>query len=238
MINLSLDETHHIKNSLPLYSTRYKRVMSFHNGIAPVETDKEAFFINEDNKMIFNRVFIKAYGFYENLSAVKDKDGWFHIDTNGQDVYKIRYSWVGNFGESKCVVRDFDNNYFHIDKNGKRIYSQNYIYTGDYKYGIAVVINKDGKSTHIDSKGKILHGKLFDELNIFHKGYAIAKDSNGYFHIDKKGNELYTQRYKKIEDFYNGCALATTFENKKIILNEDELTELQLTKQIIKVIKR
>lgn len=230
---ISLDETHHIKDGLPLYETRYTRVMSFHNGIAPVEVDNQAFFIDENNNKLFNRTFIKAYGFYENISAVKDKDGWFHIDIYGSDIYTQRYDWVGNFGESRCVVRDSNNNYFHIDTNGKRVYQQNYNYTGDFKYGIAVVVNQDGKSTHIDSEGNILHGKYFDELNIFHKGYAIAKDKNGYFHIDKKGDALYSKRYMKIEDFYNGCALATTFENNKIVLSESELTVQEITKPII-----
>ena len=229
MVTLSLDETYHIEDNKPLYKTRYKRVMSFHNGIAPVETESESFFIDMNNRQLFNRTFIKAYGFYEKLSAVKDKDGWFHIKIDGDDLYKNRYSWVGNFGENRCVVRDFNNNYFHIDKEGKRVYSQNYNYTGDFKYGIAVIIGKDGKSTHIKSDGVLLHGKFFNELNIFHKGFAIVKDNIGYFHINKKGEELYTQRYKKIEDFYNGYALATTFDNSKIVLDEVSLKELQIT---------
>ena len=233
MVTLSLDETCHIKDNKPLYKTRYKRVMSFHNGIAPVETQSESFFIDMNNRQLFNRTFIKAYGFYEKLSAVKDKDGWFHIRIDGDDLYQNRYSWVGNFGENRCVVRDFNNNYFHIDEEGKRVYSQNYNYTGDFKYGIAVIIGKDGKSTHIKSDGVLLHGKFFNELNIFHKGFAITKDNIGYFHINKSGDELYTQRYKKIEDFYNGYALATTFDNAKIVLDEVSLKELQITQSKI-----
>ena len=229
MVTLSLDETYHIKDNIPLYKTRYKRVMSFHNGIAPVETESESCFIDMRNRQLFNRIFIKAYGFYEKLSAVKDKDGWFHIKIDGDDLYKNRYSWVGNFGENRCVVRDVNNNYFHIDEEGKRVYSQNYNYTGDFKYGIAVIIGKDGRSTHIKSDGVLLHGKFFNELNIFHKGFAIAKDNIGYFHINKKGDELYAQRYTKIEDFYNGYALATTFDNAKIVLDEVSLKELQIT---------
>jgi hypothetical protein len=229
MLTISLDETHHIKNDKPLYDIRYKRVMNFHNGIAPVETDKEVFFINEENEKLFNRVFKKAYGFYEGKSAVKDKDGWFHIDLNGNDLYSQRYSWVGNFNENRCVVRDFENNYFHIDEYGNVVYKEKYSYVGDFKYGIAVVINDKG-STHIDRNGNLLHKIYFEELNIFHKGYAIAKVKDGYFHINKQGNKLYKQRYKKLEDFYNGCALATTFDDNKIVLNEEDFTTLQITK--------
>jgi len=233
MITISLDETHHLKDTKPLYETRYSRVMSFHNGIAPVELNKESFFIDLNNKKLFNRIFIKAYGFYENLSAVKDAKGWFHIDINGNNLYEARYAWVGNVSEDRCVVRDFNNNYFHIDGFGKRVYPQNYSYTGDFKYGIAVVVNKEGKATHIDRYGKFLHGKFFDELNIFHKGYAIAKDKDGYFHINKQAQELYKKRYQKLEDFYNGCAFATTFENSKVVLNESDFTQLQIAEPII-----
>jgi len=230
MINISFDETHHIKDSKPLYDSRYDRVMSFHNDIAPVELNNESFFIDINNNRLFDRVFLKAYGFYENLASVKDKKGWFHIDINGNNAYKERYSWVGNFSENRCTVRDFNNKYFHIDSKGQRVYTESYNYVGDFKYGIAVVIKDNGKSTHIDSKGKEIHGKEFNELNIFHKGYAIAKDEDGYFHIDKKGNSLYREKYKKLEDFYNGCALATTFENTKIVLNESDYSSLQITK--------
>jgi len=229
MITISLDETYHVKNNKPLYDTRYKKVMSFHNGIAPVEDEKGAFFIDINNNKLFNRIFEKAYGFYEGKAAVKDKSGWFHIDTNGNDVYENRYSWVGNFNENRCVVRDFDDNYFHIDENGKRVYKHNYKYVGDFKYGIAVVIDDSGKSTHIDKFGNLLHGKYFDELNIFHKGFAVAKDEKGYFHINKKGEAIYSQRYQKLEDFYNGYALATTFDGNKVVLNESDFSELKIT---------
>lgn len=228
MINLALDETHHIQNGKALYTTRYKKVMSFHDGIAPVETNQEAFFIDTHNNKLFDRTFLKAYGFYEELSAVQDDKGCFHINSKGEDVYSQRYKWVGNFSEGKCVIRDFDNNYFHIDTKGERIYPSNYCYTGDFKYGIAVVINKEGLSTHMKADGELLHGLYFEELNIFHKGYAIAKDRDGYFHINKKAQALYAMRYKKLEDFYNGYALATTNNCQKVILNEQELTEFQL----------
>lgn len=222
MISISFDETHHIKNNKPLYDRRYKRVMSFHNGIAPVENENESFFINEKNEKQFNMSFIKAYGFYDGLSAVKDKNGWFHIDLDGNEVYSQRYKWVGNFNENKCSVRSIDDKYFHIDIFGKKLYEEEYSYVGDFKYNIAVVIDKNGKSTHIDENGNLIHNKYFDELNIFHKGFAIAKDTKGYFHINKNGDALYDSRYKKLEDFYNGFALATTFDNNKIILNEED----------------
>lgn len=233
MISISFDETHHTEDGKPLYHARYTRVMSFHDNIAPVELDSSAFFININNQKLFNRTFVKAYGFYEGMSAVCDKDGWFHIDTNGNQVYEDRYIWVGNFQENLCVVRDHDNNYFHINRNGERIYKEDYCYTGDFKYSIAVVVNKEGKATHINSQGDTFHNKYFDELDIFHKGFAVAKDYQGYFHINKHGEELYPDRYQKLEPFYNGVSLATNFQNQKIILDEKEFRSIALTEKSI-----
>lgn len=229
MISISLDETHHVQNGNPLYTTRYKKVMSFHDGIAPVETENKAFFIDKHNNKLFGRIFKKAYGFYEGYAAVKDDTGYHHIDTGGKNLYHQRYAWVGNFQEGVSVVKDFEQHYYHIDQHGKRIYSENYCYTGDFKYGIAVVVNSDGKATHICKDGQLLHGEFYDELELFHKGYAVAKESDGYFHIDKHGNVLYNQRYKRLEPFYNGKALATTFDNKKIVLNEEDFSSLEVT---------
>lgn len=203
--------------------------MSFHDGIAPVQSENIAFFINTKNIHQFNRDFEKAYGFYNDISTVKDKNGWFHINKTGQDIHNDRYSWSGNYNENKCIVKDFNDNYFHINPYGERVYSQNYVYAGDFKYNIAVVVDYDGKHTHIKDDGDLLHGKLFNELDIFHKGYAVAKDDKGYFHIDKKGNELYCQRYQKLEDFYNGFSYATSFDNTKVLLDKSEYKEIKIT---------
>jgi hypothetical protein len=233
MITISIDETHHILNDVPLYNTRYTKVMSFHNNIAPVQLKDQAFFINTKNEKLFNCTYLKAYGFYEGFAAVCDEKGWFHIKMNGSHLYSQRYPWIGNFQESLCVVRDCDYNYFHINSEGTRIYQENYSYTGDFKYSIAVVINNKGNSTHINTQGKTLHNKYFEELEIFHKGYAVAKDCQGFFHIDKNGDELYSQRYQKLEPFYNGVALATSFKNQKIIINEKDIEQTILTQEII-----
>lgn len=233
MITISFDETHHILSGVPLYNARYTRVMSFHDNIAPVELNEEAFFINTENEQLFNCTYVKAYGFYEGLAAVCDEEGWFHIKTDGSHLYSQRYTWIGNFQESLCVVRDSANNYFHINREGIRINEENYSYTGDFKYSIAVVVNREGKSTHINSQGKTIHNKYFEELDIFHKGCAVAKDVQGYFHINKNGDELYSDRYQKLEPFYNGVALATDFKNQKIIINEKDITTAILTQEFI-----
>jgi predicted transcriptional regulator len=236
-IQISLDETHHIIDGKPLYETRFQRVMSFHYppGYAPVEKDGESYFINIHGKNVFQRQFKKAFGFYGGIATVADERGFFHIDIQGEDIYQKRYAWAGNYQEGACVVRE--GSYFHIDQEGKPLYSQKYLYVGDYKYGIAVVINDSGLSTHIDKQGKLIHGQYFEELDVYHKGFAIAKDSQGYFHIDKQGKEIYHARYAKLEPFYNGQALAVTHEGIKIIISETGLVTIDSQKIQINKIK-
>ena len=221
-ITISLCETHHKKNSKPLYSKRFDRVQSFHfpPGYAPVEINKTSFFINELGEMVFERIFINAFGFYEGIATVSDKSGFFHINEQGEDIHQHRFKWAGNFQENFCVVQDIKSNlFFHINRKGNNAYQKKYSYTGDYKYGVAVVVNESGLSTHIDTKGKSIHGKYFLQLSVYHKGYAIAKDEYGYFHIDKQGKEIYSNRFSELEPFYNGRAVAIDHYNVKMLIS-------------------
>ena len=130
--------------------------------------------------------------------------------------------------------------FFHIDKKANPIYTGRYAYIGDYRYGIAVTVNQDSLCTHIDDRGKLLHGKYFLELDVYHKGYAIARDDRGYFHIDKSGKVVYGDRYEKLEPYYNGRAIAVDSYGIKLIIS----TAGEILKKIdgrdaeMKVIKR
>ena len=220
-IIISINETHHLSNDKPLYTQRFDKVQSFHFplGYAPVITEQQAFFINTDGEKVFNREFKEAFGFYDNIATVVNENGFFHIDEKGNDIHSEYFLWSGNFQENVCVVQDLTSKqFFHIDKKGNSIYTEKYAYAGDYRYGIAVVTNTDSLCTHIDIKGRLLHGKYFIELDVYHKGYAIAKDKNGYFHINKSGNQLYIYRYSKLEPFYNGRAVAIDHYGIKTII--------------------
>lgn len=220
-ISISFDETYHVYQNKPLYKKRFKKVMSFHEpDVAAVEDDIGAYHINLKGDAIYEKLFFKTFGFYEEKAAVQDETGWYHIDKAGKPIYTARFNWVGNFQENRCAVRDTNGLYFHIKKDGKTVYPQKYNYVGDFKYGIAVVYDEDGYAKHIDKFGKKINELRFEELDIFHKGYAIAKDQDGYFHINKDGRALYSHRFKWVEPFYNGQAFCCKNSEEKVIVNE------------------
>jgi len=220
-VSISMDETHHIYENLPLYNSRFQYVMSYHDpGVAAVQNKDGAFHINLEGNSIYEKKFQKAFGFYEGYAAVSDNSGWYHINVDGESIYKTRYEWIGNFQEERSPVMDKLGSYFHINFDGKTVYKEKYRYVGDYKYGIAVVYLKNGFARHIDLNGNYVHDNIFEELGVFHKGFAIAKDDTGYFHINKKGYQLYKERFKWIEPFYNENSFACTFEGQRVVIDK------------------
>ena len=201
---------------------QWLEALKFHQpGLAPVRDGSGWYHIDLQGKPVYEQRYKRVFGYYFDRAAVIDWDGnWFHIDPKGQRIYAENYAWAGNYQEGLCPVRDFDGNYFHIDLSGRRIYKESYRYTGDFKDGYAAVRLQDGYFMHIDKTGKPLNGKKFLDLGVFHKNFATARDERGWYHIDLDGNELYPQRYQMIEPFYNGFALVTTFDGKKVIINE------------------
>ncbi|MEE9378376.1 MAG: methyltransferase [Candidatus Lokiarchaeia archaeon] len=220
-VYISFDETYHIYKNKPLYERKFMSVMSFHPpGVAAVKDGRHAYHVNLEGEPIYEKRFLKTFGYYSEIAAVNDNSGWYHINFSGIPVYNERYDWVGNFQEETCPVRDIYSHYFHIKKDGSLTYGEKYRYVGDFKYGIAVVYGEDGYAKHIDREGKLIHDRSYEELGVFHKGYAIAKDEDGYLHINKKGEPLYNQRYQGVEPFYNGFSLVSNQYGQKMIIDE------------------
>jgi hypothetical protein len=220
-IQVSEDNTHFIIDGKPIFDKTFIEVLKFHSpGLAPVKDSSGAYHIDYNCHELYSNRYTRTFGFYCNRASVIEENRWFHINEKGERVYSSSYLWTGNYQENICTVRNADNHYFHIDLNGNRIYKQNYVYAGDYKDGIACVKSQDGFYRHIDTNGNFINDKSFLDLGVFHKNFATVKDNDGWFHIDKQGNEVYKNRYLTIEPFYNGFALVTTFDNKKIIIDE------------------
>ncbi len=228
-ISVSPTGTHHIRDGVPLYAGRFDEVLDFREpGRAPVRRGSEAWHIHTDGTPAYHWRFRRTFGFYEGLAAVDGSDGWRHICSNGVDLYLDRFDWCGNFREKRCAVREFDGRYLHITPEGKPAYGARWHYAGDFYGGTAVAQSRDGHSTHIDFQGEPIHGIQFLDLDIFHKGYARARDEGGWMHIDATGHPLYTRRFAMVEPFYNGQARVERFDGGLEIVDTTGCTLVEL----------
>jgi hypothetical protein len=226
------DGTHHVVDARPLYAARFRLVQRFHEpGLAPVIDDSGAYHVDATGSPAYSARFRQAWGFYEHRAAVEDATGWFHIHPDGSPVYMARHSWCGNFQEERCTVRDRDGRYFHIDLVGAPLYPERHRYAGDFRDGAAVIRSSDGDlCTHIDGDGRPLHGQWFMDLDVYHKGFARARDRRGWFHVDQHGVEAYQARFREVEPFYNGQAKVTTLGGDIAVIDQTGAVRLIVCK--------
>jgi hypothetical protein len=216
------DGSHHTEPSgVPAYERRFDEVLKFHApGLAPASVERKAWHIRPDGSAAYERLFQRTFGFYEGLAAVVSVDGWHHITSEGQDAYGGRYAWCGNFQGGRCTIRESSGTYFHITADGQPAYTERWRYAGDYRDGIAVVQASDGQSSHIDREGRALHARWFIDLDVFHKGFARARDENGWTHVDRGGRPVYARRFAAVESFYNGQARVERFDGALEVIDE------------------
>jgi len=204
----SSDECYHVNSDgKPAYRARFTRVGKFHEpGLAPAQNPTGWLHIRPDGNAAYPYRYEMLWGFYCGLAAAKDKAAWTHVDSSGAPAYAERFVWVGNYQENLCAVQTTEG-FFHIDLSGRKAYDQVHAYVGDFRDGVAVATSHvDGLCRHIRHDGTLLHPHAFEDLDVFHKGYARAKDARGWHHVDARGQACYIERYAAVEPFYNGIA--------------------------------
>ncbi|WP_437746690.1 hypothetical protein WMF39_17775 [Sorangium sp. So ce1504] len=213
--------THHLVDGEPMYSARFEEVLAFHApGLSPARCGSTAWHIDARGEPAYARRFERTFGFYEGRAAVSAPEGWHHILPDGAELYPERYSWCGNYQDGRCVVRDSEGLYSHIDQAGRPLYAARWRYAGDYRDGAAVAQGEDGRSTHIDARGELVHGRRYLDLDVFHKGFARARDERGWMHVDGRGQPAYAQRFAMVEPFYNGQARVERLDGSLEIIDE------------------
>ena len=214
----SSDECCHVHaDGKPAYRARFTRVGKFHEpGLAPAQDPAGWFHIRPDGNAAYPYRYEMLWGFYCGLAAAKDKDGWMHVDSSGAPAYAERFAWVGNYQAGLCAVQTTAG-FFHIDLSGRKAYELTHAYVGDFRDGVAVATSDvDGLCRHIRKDGTLLHSHAFEDLDVFHKGYARAKDARGWHHVDARGQACYIERYAAVEPFYNGLARVDAFNGLRL----------------------
>lgn len=206
----------------------FEWVLPFHEpGLAPVGDESGAYHIHLDGSQAYEQRFDRTFGFYCGLAAVVQSEAWFHVRTDGTRAYDGDWSWAGNFQQNRCTVRNRDGHYFHIRPDGSLLDGGPHSYAGDFREGAAVVRGMDGMCWHIDMDGVPIHESRYLDLDVFHKGFARARDSGGWHHINRSGADISQgRRYSELEPFYNGQALVRSLTGEYLVINEDGLTRV------------
>lgn len=223
------DRTHHLIDGAPAYAARYVDVLKFHPpGLAPARAPDGATHITPRGEPAYTGRFERTFGFYEGLAAVVTPQGWVHVRPDGAPIVDDRFAWCGNYQGGRCAARTFDGWYLHLDVDGRAAYPGRWRYAGDYRDGVAVVQRGDGSHSHVDANGRLLHGRWFVDLDVFHKGFARARDDAGWTHVDETGVPVYEARFAAVEPFYNGQARVERRDGGLEVIDEQGATVITL----------
>lgn len=221
--------THHELDGHPLYAARFEEVLKYHPpGLAPARDGTGAYHIGPEGWPAYEARYRRCFGFYEGLAAVVADDGWHHVRPDGAPAYAARWGWCGNFQGGLCTVRAGSGTYGHVRPDGTPATGLSWRYAGDFRDGVAVVQGNNGRSTHINNQGMLLHGCWFQDLDVFHKGYARARDDGGWMHVDERGRPAYARRFVAVEPFYNGQARVERDDGGLEVINERGECQVEL----------
>ncbi len=105
-----------------IYAGNYIYAGDYKDGIACVKSN-DGLFRHIDNKgnFINDKSFLDLGIFHKNFATAKDKNGWFHIDKKGNEVYQNRYLMIEPFYNGFALVTTFENEKIIIDEVGKKV---------------------------------------------------------------------------------------------------------------------
>lgn len=105
-----------------IYSGSFVYCGDFKDGYACVKTPNGLYLhIDTKGNFLNDKVFLDLGVFHKNFATALDKDGWFHIDKSGNEIYSQRFLAVEPFYNGCALVTQFDNNKIIIDEYGQKI---------------------------------------------------------------------------------------------------------------------
>lgn len=109
-------------NGHRIYKDNYVYAGDYKDGIACVKLSN-ALYRHIDNKgrFINDKSFLDLGVFHKNFATAKDQQGWFHIDKNGNELYKERYLIIEPFYNGFALVTTFKNEKLIINEKGRKI---------------------------------------------------------------------------------------------------------------------
>ncbi len=172
-----------------------------------VSTDNTHFLF--DGNPIFGKTFIEVLKFHSpGFAPVLDNSGAYHIDINGNELYKNRYTRTFGYYCNRASVIE-NNRWFHINENGVRVYQTSFLWTGNYQENICTVRNADNQYFHIDLNGLRIYADSYIYAGDYKDGIACVKSQDGFYrHIDLKGKFINNKLFFDLGIFHKNIATA------------------------------
>ncbi|MEL6698954.1 MAG: WG repeat-containing protein [Bacteroidota bacterium] len=173
-------------------------------------SEDRSYFSLGDHQPLWNKMFVEAGKFHSpGLAPVKDDSGAYHIDTNGQPIYSVRYTRVFGYYGGIAGVQQGDQ-WFHILPDGSPLYKGNYRWVGNFQQNRCAVQDAEGYFLYIKEKEGIpLTQERYKYAGDFRESAAAVQLLNGRFtHIHHKGASLHGQEFLDLGVYHKGYAVA------------------------------
>jgi WG containing repeat len=161
-------------------------------------------------RLIDTNIFMRGYS--DGMVAVKYKDKWGFLDSEGHVAIALKYDMVQPFKEGFTVARR--GAYFMVlNKKGEEfLFEASDIrpFSGGYA-GFA----SDGKFGFVDQNGKVVIPAQYNSIGGFNGGISWARDShNTLGYINTKGEWVLKPQYDQGADYDPGTGLALAVKNR------------------------
>jgi hypothetical protein len=156
------------------------------------------------------------------LTQVKpmDKKEWGYMNEKGEIVIQPLYRKCYEFTQDGRAAVIMDKKLILLSPDGKQQPTADASLAMDqgkgFYDGLMAVKNKEGKRGFINTNGEIAIDLKYDDVTMFHGGYALAKKGGVTYVINTSGDEVQTkhQGTEDLKPFQNGLSPVRDAANK------------------------
>ncbi len=179
------------------------------------DTEKRYGVVDTNNKVIIPFKYDDIEEFHEGFAAVGKKGRYGFVDLQGVERIPLKYdkgykdafhkgSETLSLGDRRITI-DTNGNEFLDQDCTKPVNRNSYLEMSDFNEGLAPVKNINSKWGFINRSGKEVIPCQFEDVGLFHNGYARAEIDKGWILINKYGKRVFCSVFDTVEaDFHNG----------------------------------
>lgn len=204
--------------------TKIEEIGTYAEGLLPVKINGKYCYTNSAFEKQFGE-YEEAYAFNNGKAMVKDKTGYYLVDSKGKkcskNVYKeVKYDELGYTLRSGIYAVKKDNEFYLMNSDEKKIGSDSYEDVRLMAQDEYMAVKKDGKWGFVDSKGKMVIKPQFLDAGSFSNGLAAVNIDGKWGYIDKTGKVVIEQQFDGAKEFNSS--------GKAFVLIEDEWQLIKL----------